>query len=35
LLGRYQFSATDFTAGQLRPLRDPTAPDVCPVQQPA
>jgi hypothetical protein len=27
LLGRYQFSATDFTAGQLRPLRDPTAPD--------
>jgi TnpA family transposase len=35
LLGRYQFSATDLTAGQLRPLRDPTAPDVCPVQRPA
>lgn len=26
LLGRVQFSATDLTDGQLRPLRDPTAP---------
>jgi len=28
LLGRYQFSATDLAAGELRPLRDPTAPAV-------
>jgi len=27
LLGRYQFSATDITDGQLRPLRDPAAPE--------
>jgi TnpA family transposase len=27
LLGRYQFSATDLTEGQLRPLRNPTAPE--------
>ncbi len=27
LLGRYQFSATDLTNEQLRPLRDPTAPE--------
>jgi hypothetical protein len=27
LLGRYQFSATDLTDGQLRPLRDPSAPE--------
>jgi len=27
LLGRYQFSATDLTEGQLRPLRDPATLD--------
>jgi len=27
LLGRYQFSDIDLADGQLRPLRDPTAPD--------
>ncbi len=27
-LGRYQFSSADLADGQLRPLRDPTAPDI-------